>query len=34
MNTAEAGPAPQPFRPPVSSVLSLDFQQLKSKLQT
>ena len=34
MNTAEAGPAPQPYRPPPSSVLSLDFQQLKSKLET
>jgi guanosine-3',5'-bis(diphosphate) 3'-pyrophosphohydrolase len=34
MNTAEAGPAPQPYRPPPSSVLSLDFQQLKVKLQT
>ncbi|MHB1373870.1 MAG: RelA/SpoT family protein [Thauera sp.] len=34
MKTAEAGPAPQPYRPPVSSVLSLDFQQLKTKLQT
>ncbi|MCK6408221.1 bifunctional (p)ppGpp synthetase/guanosine-3',5'-bis(diphosphate) 3'-pyrophosphohydrolase [Thauera sp.] len=34
MNTAEAGPAPQPFRPPASSTLSLDFQQLKAKLQT
>ncbi|MDX9886693.1 bifunctional (p)ppGpp synthetase/guanosine-3',5'-bis(diphosphate) 3'-pyrophosphohydrolase [Thauera sp.] len=34
MNTAEAGPAPQPYRPPPSSVLSLDFQQLKAKLET
>ena len=34
MNAAEAGPAPQPYRPPPSSVLSLDFQQLKAKLQT
>ncbi|MDX5410205.1 MAG: bifunctional (p)ppGpp synthetase/guanosine-3',5'-bis(diphosphate) 3'-pyrophosphohydrolase [Thauera sp.] len=34
MKTAEAGPAPQPYRPPPSSVLSLDFQQLKTKLET
>ena len=34
MNTAEAGPAPQPYRPPPSSVLALDFQQLKAKLET
>ncbi|GAB1461999.1 hypothetical protein MASR2M50_37740 [Thauera sp.] len=34
MKAAEAGPAPQVFRPPGSSVLALDFQQLKSKLQT
>ena len=34
MKAAEAGPAPQVFRPPVSSVLALDFQQLKAKLQT
>ena len=34
MKAAEAGPAPQVFRPPVSSVLALDFQQLKTKLQT
>lgn len=34
MKAAEAGPAPEVFRPPVSSVLALDFQQLKTKLQT
>ncbi|MBC9073217.1 bifunctional (p)ppGpp synthetase/guanosine-3',5'-bis(diphosphate) 3'-pyrophosphohydrolase [Thauera sp. CAU 1555] len=31
---ASAAPAPEPFRPPTSSVLSLDFERLKSKLAT
>ncbi len=31
---ASAAPSPEPFRPPASSVLSLDFERLKSKLAT
>ncbi|MCC4114329.1 bifunctional (p)ppGpp synthetase/guanosine-3',5'-bis(diphosphate) 3'-pyrophosphohydrolase [Aromatoleum toluclasticum] len=34
MEAAAAIPAPEPFRPPVSSVLSLDFAELKAKLAT
>jgi len=31
---ASAAPSPEPFRPPASSVLSLEFERLKSKLAT
>ncbi|AYH42012.1 bifunctional (p)ppGpp synthetase/guanosine-3',5'-bis(diphosphate) 3'-pyrophosphohydrolase [Azoarcus sp. DN11] len=34
MEAAAAVPAPEPFRPPASSVLSLDFAELKAKLAT
>jgi GTP diphosphokinase / guanosine-3',5'-bis(diphosphate) 3'-diphosphatase len=34
MGTSDVTVPPQAFRPPTSSVLSLDFQQLKAKLET
>jgi guanosine-3',5'-bis(diphosphate) 3'-pyrophosphohydrolase len=34
MEATAAIPAPEPFRPPTSSVLSLDFAELKTKLET
>ncbi len=34
MEASDVSVPPQPFRPPVSSVLALDFQHLKNKLQT